>query len=309
MKKILLVLSLIIVVGLSGCDTAPSTYNDTELQTQIADINTQLDELSNYNDDELQLKYTELQSALDTFLDSYIEYVEYDDRDLLIEDVELQTQITDLDLALIELQNRLDNLTSAPGLNGIISYYENTDTEAELDTQLLLLQSTIIILKDTLDKSKCPDYLLDIEGNYVSFEQLGALLKMKYFDNSVVDEDIFLVGFQAKMDMTLTTELSNEEVIARTILLIQELQEYKFYIISCPEVYLRIIINTSDFEVKIPLATMLADFLTITVDGFYDEDYEIKVNYITYDKVLVQQYYDEYVASEQFNNYVLNYVK
>ena len=62
------------------------------------------------------------------------------------------------------------------------------------------------------------------------------------------------------MSMTVTSEMTKEEFIARTILLIQELQEYKFYIISSSELYLQLTFNGDTFEIKIPLATMLADF-------------------------------------------------
>ena len=96
-----------------------------------------------------------------------------------------------------------------------------------------MLKLTVIQLKDTLDKTKAPEYILNINEEYVSFNHLGQLLKLKYFGLEVDENDLYLVGFQAKLRMVISDEdMTNEEVLARTILLIEELQNYKFYIIS-----------------------------------------------------------------------------
>jgi hypothetical protein len=225
------------------------------------------------------------------------------------------TELEQLELDLLALEERFNNLVVVTGLNGITEYYENESTN-ELNTALITLSTDIIEVKGTLDKTKAPSYIVDEFEEYVSFEQLAKLLKAKYFGDATAVSgangvEKFEVGQQAYIRYMFGMDTSYEELIARLILLTEELRLYQFYILSCPELYIHVYLfqNGVDtqFKLTIPLVTLTSDFITITPDGVYDGDYEIRLEAPSYNKALVQQYYDEFVTNETFAGYVLDY--
>ena len=312
MKKLLVLLTIILGLGLGACAPSPDI---TELEAghralaeRIIELETQIADLENYDDTALYDEYYTLTGDLNTFI---AEYEEFDDRDLLIADEDLQALIDELDLDIQALIERLDNLIITTGLNGQTSVYENPIS----DGQLLL--AAVIQLKDTFDKTKAPAYLLDDNEEYVSQEALGILLKEKYFNDITIgiggnDIDRYSMGSKALFLYLFESEMSNEEVLARTVLMIEELRLYEFYMLSCPELVIDIHRMTNydnHISITIPLVVVINDFFEITLDGIYDNDYEMRLE--TYgmeiDYEIAQQYYDDFVTAETFSGYVLNY--
>lgn len=332
MKKLIILVTMIMVIGLSACADSPTPYDDTELlnriialeeenlQAQIDTINVTLDEFELYDDSDVFIELAVMESLLNTLALNY--------QDLLTSDIALQADIDSLELAILEVTTRIDNLVVTTGINGITSVYENpTDQSAISQTPMEMLIASVEMLKDTLDKTKCPAYMLDEFDEYISYEQMMRRLNDKYFDLELQYLTEFDVGLRAyarfqftatersyldEFDIQYQVEITNEEMIARTILMIEELRLYAAYIISYPELYIEVFrddgIGIQQFYISIPVATSLADYVTITPDGIYDSDYEMELFiYGDYDTVLIQQYYDEFKASGIFDGYVLNY--
>jgi|LGVF01.2.fsa_nt_gb hypothetical protein len=215
------------------------------------------------------------------------------------------------------LQERIDNLVVVKGLNGQVSIYENQTLKDELDLKLVTLSLEMMVVKDTFDKAKdAPDYIKDEFGGYVSFEDLGMLLKQKYFNTlSITTSDIFEIGSQAYIQIWLgDTNLTNDDILARTILLIEEVRNYDFYVLSCNELEVYIMFtndngNDSRISVNIPLVVIINNYFEITPNGILDGDYEMELwtfnaNVI---ELNVQTLYDDYKTNLTYDGFVLNY--
>ena len=297
MKKLILIISIVFIGLLTGCQipVEPDVYDDTDLIEQITDINLQLGELDNYDDEELRNALIDLQTELDN-LDIPSEF---DDRDLLIADEDLQAQIDALNLALADLQDRFDNLVVTTGLNGQTDYYENNEG--------LYMAEFIPLAKesDYVDLSKFPDYIWDINGDYISIDDLGKLLVAKYFDGLVANAN---TGFQFRIDFTLyNSPMSNEEFIARLSMLVIELSYYDYYTIDSSQLYFYLYFNQYTVQLKSRMSLLVTDKYTLDPAIFYLELLDVDIEGISYDEVIVQQFCDDFILNETFTGYVLDY--
>lgn len=281
MKKILIVLMMVLLLGACAPSSTTDNQDDIDkLYTDFATLQAQIDAIEDYND-------TELWGAID-----------------------------EIELSILALQERIDNLVVTKGLNGQTSIYENQSVYTAENNPLTRLSTSLTQLKDTFDKNKtAPAYIVDIDGTYVSFRELGYRLKTKYFGNSSVHgEEMFDIGSKALIKIFFTSDMSNEEVLARSILFIEELRLYEFYILSCPELELRIYRQDSyDHKVivNIPLVVMINDYFDITPDGIISGDYEMSL-FVTdngLNQSLTEQYYNSFVNNNTFEGYVLNWGK
>lgn len=281
MKKILIVLMMVLLLGACAPSSTTDNQDDIDkLYTDFATLQAQIDAIEDYND-------TELWGAID-----------------------------EIELSILALQERIDNLVLTKGLNGQTSIYENQSVYTAENNPLTRLSTSLTQLKDTFDKNKtAPAYIVDIDGTYVSFRELGYRLKTKYFGNSSVHgEEMFDIGSKALIKIFFTSDMSNEEVLARSILFIEELRLYEFYILSCPELELRIYRQDSyDHKVivNIPLVVMINDYFDITPDGIISGDYEMSL-FVTdngLNQSLTEQYYNSFVNNNTFEGYVLNWGK
>lgn len=311
MKKILV---LLMVMVLGACSPSTEPYEDADLLNQIeileqsntglllkiTDILAELDNLENYNDEEVYTALEDITYQLNSFI---IEYNEFDD-------TALQADIEALNLALAELTERLDNITVVTGLNGQISIFEKTGTEIQM------LQEIIVELKDTFDKSKAPDYIIDEFGEFVTQQEVGRLLKEKYYNDTTlgtvgIAEDWFSVGSIARYQFAFDTEFTTEEILARTVLLIQELQQYTFYNISSSEMTISVYYsqdgNTNALHITIPLVTAINGFFEINLDGILSEDYMMVIDIGVVNQTEAQALYDEFILLETFSGFVLDY--
>lgn len=273
MKKILILLMFIMVLGLGAC-VPSSTLND--YRNDIDDLNTTIQELQEQVDDMDTMTAIELEA---------------------------------LEMSITLLEIRLDNMTITIGLGGQGSYYEPSESDIQTMSVMIL---EVEQLKDTFDKQKAPAYLLDDLGEYVSFEQLAYKLKAKYFGDETVNEvDLFTMGSQAYFRFGFISDMSEEEVIARIVLMIEELRLYSFYLLSSPELVIHIYrFAEHDYQtmVAIPLTVVINDYFQITCDGLYDGDYDIRTEFNTeLDLILIEAYYDAFVLNETFSGFVLNY--
>ena len=233
------------------------------------------------------------------------------------------------DLELLEeeiqaLQERIDKLVVVTGLNGTVSIYENQRAIEELNLSLIVLSTELTDLSDTkkdkFDKNKtAPDYLIDDLGSYVSFEDLSTMLKYKYFDSTVdsligVGTDVYNMGSQAKIRFIFKDDLDTKDIVVRMVMLIEELRNYDFYIMSSNEILLEVYMVDSDgeihmYSISIPLTVMLNDFFTIDLETIYYDWFEME--YDGEDFVLdeAKLLYDDYLTNLTYDGYVLNYIE
>lgn len=311
MKKLFIILlSLVILVG---CNSP------TDYQTQIDDLQAQLELINEYDDTQLVNEIDNIETSLQDYVNVLTTLQNYDDTEILQELETIQNE-------LFELQTRLDNLTIVYGLNGQTSVYENVMiTMTTLSTQI----------KDTFDKTKAPAYMLDINGEYVSYSSLMIKLKEKYFNdidtgiydswydefndvyvNNTIFEDYYEMSSQAKIMYGIDTrenQMNDDEILARAMLLIEELRLYEFYVLSCSTINLELYIQqgnyTHQIHIQIPLVVVINDMFDITLDGIISQDYEMKITTDGYttNQTIAQQYYDNFILNGTFAGYVLDY--
>lgn len=250
MKKLLVILSLVLIVGLGAC--SPSS---TDLEQRVIDLENEV--------------------------------------------ITLQDNI---DL----LEERFDNLVVTTGLNGQTVYYENESyneliNDAELSMSLLGYEM-IAKEADFIDKAKFPDYIWDINGDYITVDDLGNLLTQKYIGISSETT----IGFQYRMTIYKPADMEISEFMARLSMMIMELSYYDFYTIDSPELY--IIINTGASQsVKVRMSLLVSDRYNLHPAIFWGELMDTSVIGFSYNTTIVQEYYDNFILNETFNGYVLNY--
>ena len=273
MKKLLILIVLIIMsVSLGACN---SSNDYDELQEEINGLQEQLDNLGTYDDSDV---YSELEA---------------------------------FEIALMALEERINNLVVTTGLNSVTDIYEN------MSNTISTMSTTITELKDTFDETKAPGYTLDENGNYIDFDELMSRLKLKYFGIDVNEDDDFYIGVITNIIIfDRTSNLNINEIFARTALMLEELSQYSQYILSSGEyiAHYYLFIDSVDYQIKITVTstTMLADYFIVTPNGMYNEDYEMRLWYsdnVVLDIVEIQAYYDSYVTNLTFDGYVLNYIK
>jgi hypothetical protein len=295
MKKILLVLTVILALGLGACSPPPDVYDEKSVDMALADrineINATLDDLENYDDTTIWEEYWEL----NTFIQAY---EEYDDRDLLIEDELLQAQINELLIAIVALENRLDNMVSVTGLNNQTVWYENED-------DLSMLGMELAKEDDYIDVNDFPDYIWDINGDYITINDLASLLVAKYFADTPVATNY---GVQYKFAFTYNnSEMSNEEFMARLSMLVIELSNYDYYLIDSSQLYFYLTFNLQTVQLTSRMVLLVNAKYAIAPAIFFEELLDVRVTGIDYDSVIVQQYCDDFILNEDFIGYVINY--
>ena len=229
------------------------------------------------------------------------------------EDYATKSELELLEIEIEALQERIDNLVVVRGLNGQVIIYENQSLYDELEASLVTLSVEYMVVKDTFDKAKdAPDYIKNDAGGYISFEDLGGLLQAKYFgENTLSAYDKFTMGSKAFMQFELSGVQDTNDIFAKTIILIEEIRNYSFYVLSCSELEISLIYDNSVLTIIIPLVVVINDYFEITLNGIYDGDYEMRIEMYqtTIDEELSQAFYNGYILDELFNGYVLNYTK
>jgi len=196
--------------------------------------------------------------------------------------------------------NETEDIGIIIGLNGQESEYTIQD---EKDAYQGVKAAT------DLDKTKLPTYLFDIEENKLSFKDVGTLLKAKYYNYGSSPDDYFRVGFQTKMRMNIiNNEMTIDEFIARTILLVEELSLYQYWLIGGSELYLQLTLNDISFEIFIYMPSLLSDGFNLIPEDYYLQNWEIEITGLDFENTLaIDTYYDDFVLNETFIGFILLY--
>jgi len=198
-----------------------------------------------------------------------------------------------------ELETYLDQLVVTTGLNGQVDYYINSDGKVYVSRMGFEM---IAKEKDYLDKSKFPDYIWDIDDNYISVNDLGNLLSQKYL--GVESETI--TGFQYKMQLEKPIDMTDDEFMVRLCMMVLELAEYDFYTIDSPELYIEFVSGGSEY-MKVRMSLLVTDKYNLHPAIFWNEMLDTRIEGIEFDTELSQGYYDEFILNETFDGYVLDY--
>ena len=204
------------------------------------------------------------------------------------------------------LEERFNNLVVTTGLNGQIDYYENSTNNEDEEIFLSLSTYTYLTKEDEIiDVSKFPSYIWDINGDYITIDDLTKLLVNKYFPGT---DAIGTIGIQFKITFTLADyDMTNDEFIARLSMLVIELSEYDYYTIDSPQLYVYAQFNLQTIEFKSRMSLLVTDKYNLTPIIFYEQLLDVSISGLEYDSALVTQYCDEFILNDTFINYVLNY--
>ena len=220
---------------------------------------------------------------------------------------DLEERVIALEEELEALEARFDNLVITTGINGQTDYYENDSSAYQEEDVLLSLTFYELAVKedDYLDKSKFPDYIWSLDGNYVSVDDLANLLVNKYFNGAEASGE---TGSQFRIDFFYDDdEMSNEEYIARLSLLVMELSSYDFYTIDSSQLYFYLHFNLQTIQFKSRMSLLVTDKYTLDPAIFYGELLDVSISGIVYDFLTVQALCDEFILNETFIDYVLDY--
>ena len=95
-------------------------------------------------------------------------------------------------------------------------------------------------------------------------------------------------------------------MLAKTILMFEELRNYEFYYASSGTIYLYIVYNGEIYTLDVMVNVLLNDVFTINIDNIVNGFFEIELtteSAIDFD--LVKTQYETYVAEETYLGYVL----
>lgn len=219
-----------------------------------------------------------------------------DSTDLEERVIELEEQMSEVEQILIDIQ-------IIEGLNGEREYYLPDNYTIKDTVWQGVNASTIETLGTELDKNNAPSYVLDENEEYIPFANVAQLLVNKYYG----DVELLVATIGVQTDIVISSgDMTQDEFIAKTILLVEELSNYDFYIISSTQLVIQTQFN-STARIFIPIATLRSTFITMTPELIINGTYEIRKTGLSYDSVLVKDLYNQYVLSEEYINYVLDF--
>lgn len=214
-------------------------------------------------------------------------------------DTDLEKRVDTLEQQVSELESILVDLQVIEGLNGQREYY----LPQEQSTMFQGVSAySVELLNNELDTTLAPTYVLDENDNYVEFEQLAKLLSIKYYGEDLVTSANMGSVVEIILDKP---DLTQEEFVARTALMIVELSEYDFYIIGSSELVIQTNFNSTS-RIILPIQTLRSSFITIDAISIINGIYEIRKQGLTYITDDVLAYYNDYITNETYNGYVLN---
>lgn len=177
--------------------------------------------------------------------------------------------------------------------------------------------SVLQVINAFEDVTVYPSYMLDENDEYVTVDQIGLLLKAKYFINEDVnaEDDYYKKDGKTLFKFDLgVDDLASNDLFAKAVLILNEIENYDYYYLSSTDVVIDIVwMDTNYYAHRVTLTTskdnLLSDTLIITPEGFFTNYLEME--YDTMDCTVTQPevlaYYYAYTTNETYGGYVLNY--
>lgn len=190
----------------------------------------------------------------------------------------------------------------------------------EYNCQEVLEQPSYVVnAKEKLDTNKYPSYMIDAEGYYLQFDELGRLFKEKYFgviEEHQYDNYVFLDLSNpniTKFKFVLEGNYNADDIYAKAVLLLNEFRNYEFYYVSNGVIIIEVywIENglTKEVRLGVSTATLLNQDFTLGVATFFDNEFGsiVEVENCQVNQELAQNKYDQYVTEQTYIGYVLDY--
>lgn len=165
------------------------------------------------------------------------------------------------------------------------------------------------------DTSQYPSYMFDEHNEYVTIDDLGALLKVKYFETTFVDErdDYYKKSGETVFKIVMQQGFyTQDDMFAKAVLMLNELENYDYYYLSSSDVVIEVYWLEPTgygrgFEIRTSKDNLLSDTLLITPEGFFTNYLEMEYDTmdVEIDETLVNTWYNEY--KDDYIGYVLNY--
>lgn len=216
-------------------------------------------------------------------------------------DNDLEKRVEILESQVAEMEQILIDIEVIKGLNGQNKYYLPED-DSSIFTAVSAEEFEV---NPNIDTSIAPSYAID-NGEYVEFKTVMNRLVGKYFDNATVPKA--MLGSKIEVSINYT-DYTKEELMARTIMMINELVNYDWYIIGGSEIYFVFYGPMDTCYIKLLNQTLRSTFITITPEVIMEGAYEVQLYKFITDKEEVQRLYDKLLIDEQYQGYVLNYTE
>lgn len=225
---------------------------------------------------------------------------------------DIDSQIASLELQIALLEERLDNMIAVQGINGNTVYYEK---------KLSLMKTSLSDMLDSFKEELAPTYMTDEDGDYVTFNTIAGLLKEKYLGVTYttvtgIGSDSYVTIPYARLNYVFEdATIDINDVVARMILMVEELTHYEYYVLSSNGIQLQMVWSDGAYShkvsIEIPTTVLINDMFTIDFDSIRGHMFEIKIQaeweQDTIDYEAAKVFYDAYVKDGTYAGYVLDF--
>ncbi|NOQ50463.1 MAG: hypothetical protein GQ557_02200 [Mycoplasmataceae bacterium] len=211
-----------------------------------------------------------------------------------------QEELNEVQAQLNEVQSYLDRMVWVG--------YMLPETDIDLNNEEVFyvsrlgLEYLVSTESDLIDWSKFPDYILDLNGDYISVDDLGNMLTQKYFG---IDSTT-IAGFQYKMTIIKPIDMSQDDFVIRLSMMIIELSYYDFYTLGIPELY--IVLNEgASSHIKIRMSILNTDKYdgSLVPAMFYGGLMDAQIMGLSFNAENVELLYAQYILDETYFGFVL----
>lgn len=217
------------------------------------------------------------------------------------------------EIASIEGYNDTDLQAKIAELEADLSAVEPNDN-TELLTRITQLETALSAIK-TNDNT----VMFDASGNYVEPYELTQLLINKYFADyiDVTNVSGFVGGYMSINSMS--SELSNEEILARIVLILKEISNYNQYLTTEPSFVIVYTYTVGDitYDINIYIPSPVLAYVDFTLDDILNNNLGIinqsaisnpsigELTDLSFNTVLANELFDRYFSNKTFGDNLL----
>lgn len=296
MKKLISFIMLILVLGLASCEAPLPTDYYTQEEVDLL-VEQEIEKAIEEYDVSLQLELDVIKIQIQDILD--LPYYTEEEVDNLIGLLNNALVVLENDIfanaeLIDEIEEILISIEVIDGLNGQKVYYIPNGTK---------IQFLSSVNESKIDTEKAPSYILDSNGNYLDYETAIHILCTKYYSSFSLNRT-FILG---RVGYDVDTDLIIEDFVARTILLIEELQNYDFWLIGASYLYIQTNSYGTNSVIQIYMPSLRSSFIEWDASLFINEEYEVSFINLVFDRNQTQILYQQYVDEKIFEGFKLDY--
>ncbi|QVK17376.1 hypothetical protein KHQ81_11015 [Mycoplasmatota bacterium] len=237
------------------------------------------------------------------------------------DNTELLAKITELETALeaVETTDNTELLAKIAELETALEAVETIDNTELLD-KIAQLEAEVTVLKGANTDAANFTIMLDQSGKYLSFEELVRSFANKYFTGYIIEDNIMADSTFGDISFYSTSsDLSNEIILARIYMLLQELSQYDQYLMNQSNINIHYSYDIDDkyYNITISIPSPILAHADFTLDDVINGTFGISNNSDVYnntadeltpmpfDTVLLKELYDGYISNNTFGNNIL----